>query len=197
VVADKLAAVAPPAGLRETILAGARASRRPRPWWQSPLTLAAAASIALIVTIGLLQGPRLGPGDPSRAQFAEFALRELHGGPHKHDNAPGAVHALAEELGAATALVPAALALSPDDMRRKGCTAFRFAGREVFEICFERDGSWYHLYVMRRDRRAPAANERDPLFVHDDTYAAAVWTGDDALFTLVSRQGMSALRQVI
>ena len=47
-VTDKLRAVAPPAGLREAILAGGRLGVR-TPWWRRPMTLAVAAGVALLL----------------------------------------------------------------------------------------------------------------------------------------------------
>ena len=36
------------------------------------------------------------------------------------------------------------------------------AGREVFELCFNRDGTWYHLYVGERGALAPGGGAGSP-----------------------------------
>lgn len=192
VVANKLDAVQPPAGLREAIVVGARASRRPAAWWQQPWKLAAAiALIAVPLSIALVlsRAPAFGAAD-----LAQFAVDELATGRHQHFETP-AVTALAQQFAHTVHPMPTDVAIDADLLHRTGCRSIQFAGREIFEICFERTGTRYHLYVARGSRaQSPDA---PPTFVTRGEFAAASWSRAGNLYTLVTHGGVEALRRVL
>jgi anti-sigma-K factor RskA len=72
-LAAKLQQVAPPAELREAIMAGVRASQPRRPWWAHRGWLAAAAAIAIIATVSVTLGPMISPAPPLPALTTTFS----------------------------------------------------------------------------------------------------------------------------
>lgn len=194
-VANKLEAVQPPAGLRETILAGARASRLPRRWWQQPRWLGLAASLALVGLVGIglqfSRTPNLRTGD-----FAHLALDDYGTRQHQHNYAP-ALAALVEALGSRPTRLSTAPSLSMQQLRDANCTELQLDGRTTYEVCFERDGTWFHLYVTRLDQGRAPETDRRPMFLEQDQVAAAAWTDGTHLYALVTRAGTEALRKVV
>ena len=164
----KLREVQPPAGLREAILAGSRASRQRRSWWQNPAWLAVAAAIAIAFTVAL----KLHPSGPSAQEFAEFALHDLadSGATHK-----GEQPELQARFANATLPLPGHTKVDADEMRRLGCRTVSFAGHEVFEICFVRDGKSYHLYASNVKNFASGAVEAKALVLAKGRFNATAW----------------------
>lgn len=195
VVANKLEGVQPPAGLRDAILVGARASRLRRTWWRSPPWIAAAA--ALVVAAALPVVSRFTSAPPANAaDLGEFSLVQLATGLHRHATAPG-VAALEAALAATPLPFHTGLSLDIEHLRSTGCQSFKLAGREVFEICFERDGTWYHLYVMRRDPRAGDVPSGPPMFLQQGGHCAAVWATATAVYSLVTDEDPKALKALL
>jgi hypothetical protein len=194
-VANKLDAIQPPADLRDQILAGARASRLQRRWWQNPFWLSAAAAIILVAAIAPFMRHR---GAPllSAATLTEFALTDLAKDNHDHTAVPPAAFAIFEKLSADPRAFTASLGVDFYRMRETGCTKFIVNGQDVFEVCVERDGKWYHLYAMRRSNTA-APPSALPTITEHGRLTAATWSTESTIFTLATNEGMDALRAVI
>jgi hypothetical protein len=189
-VAEKLAALAPPPGLREAILAGARASRQRRHWWTHPAWLAAAAAaIVLLATVAVWWPRAVIPADAP--DLASVALSDLAGAHLLHQAHPGALASVQAQLVHATAPLSRSLRLDRAELQAHGCRALSVGGREVFEVCFQREGTWYHLYIARRGDFAPGE-----LQARGD-YAAAGWNDGENVFALVTHSGLAALRKLI
>jgi hypothetical protein len=94
IVAAKLREVAPPAGLRAAILAGAQASSTRRVRWKQPVWLAAAAAVALLLAVvGTISRGERGAVAPATA-LAELVLADLNVAGHAgHDTASGGLKA--------------------------------------------------------------------------------------------------------
>jgi hypothetical protein len=194
VVTGKLRDIAPPAELRAAILAGGRVSQRPlRSWWLGRAGwLGAAAAIVILASISFLA---FGAREPSLAKLANFALVDLAQAHDEHVGYPPGLTALQTQLSANDRSLAAGLAdIDLDDLRRKKCRAVRVAGREVFEICFQRDGTWYHLFAARREDFAPGTGSAQ--ITSRDEYAAAAWADSKHAYALVA-VGMEAVRRVI
>ena len=196
-VTRKLQDIAPPPELKAAILAGARASR-PRPaWWSNPFWLAAAAVLALITALGV---STLRPTQaPALARLTAFALKDLA---EEHDAHVGYPPEFAElQLQLATTKLPlaapGAVVIDLEDLRRKNCRRVRVAGRDVFEICFQRDGTWYHLYAAQRGDFAPAGGESGTSFASAGEYVAATWIDSKNVYALVARAAEQELRRLI
>jgi hypothetical protein len=200
-VAAKVRAVAPPAGLREAILTGARMSA-PRPGapvrarWRPVAWLALAAALVALLSLVATRWP--GPAGDRPAtltQMERFALNDpysAHTGPH------------ADKLGAFGAWLqdPAhPLATVADvnlgELTAEHCRAVSVAGHEVFEICFQRAGGSYHLYIARaRDFRG-SAGAGVPEFLEQGGRSVAAWTSRGLAYVLMTGGGPDALRRIL
>lgn len=194
-LAAKLAQVQPPPGLREAILIGARASQRSRRWWRNPAWFAAAA--ALIVLIGVavrFGGIRL--GSPSTQELAAFALTDLSQS-HDAHTLPAALAGVQAQFTRGALPLPAHLDLNLDELRRQGCRTVRLAGRDVFELCFQRDGVWFHLYAGRREDFSAGSAAARTLVLARGQFAAASWSDAKNVYALVTGTGEATLRRLL
>lgn len=195
-VSAQLNSLPPPPRLRDAILAGARASQPRRMRWITPTWLAAAAAVVLLLSF-TVRG-RFAPNSaPTAQEFAAFALGELE---HQHNAHLGEPPGLAEvqaQLAQTTTPLPERLALNFDELKQKRCRTARFAGREVFEICFERDGRWYHLYAARVKDFAPGPADPRALLIAKGTFAATAWKNAQHLYALVGDAGADDLKRLL
>lgn len=212
-VAAKLREVAPPAGLREAILTGARMSGNgtansgaeagrvsaKRGWWSQPVWLAAAAVLAVLVSLAAW---RLTPvrGDT----FEEFAVNFVDAGfmLQKH----GAdVTALKTWLGEQRGPLPEALPAKFADLRALGCRTLSYRGQDVSLMCFERDGKEFHVFVARRGDVLGTAGgigknaATEPrLFTHSENkLTAATWADAKNLYVLVSDAERDVVKRLL
>lgn len=193
-IATKLREVQPPPGLRDAILAGGRASQRHRAWWKNPGWLALAASVAIILTVSL----RLSHSGPSAHDFAEFAIHELattHNS-SKHDQPAEFRNVQARFTNTALPL-PNNTRLDASELHRLGCRTVSFSGHEVFEICFERDGQWFHLYATPAKAFAPGAAVARSLVMTKGNFTATAWKDAQFVYALVTDEGAEALRRLL
>lgn len=205
-VAGKLREIAPPAGLREMILAGANVSGSQvernfgqtsgpttrRAWWAQPTWLAAAAAIALF--LGLVAW-RMTP--VPGGTFEEFAVNFVDKGFRlpKHSDDMRVLHDwLAEQHGPLPETLPAKFA----ELRALGCKKLDFRGRDVSLVCFERGGKEFHVFVARRDEVGGAgATDAGLRFIEGRKLAAATWVDAKNRYVIVSDADMAALKALL
>jgi len=195
-VTAKIEAVQPPAGLREAILAGARASQPRRRWWANLGWLASAAAVALLLSI-TVRVRYLGSSVPGAADFAAFAMSDAADAHDQHMGARPELAGLQARFAAAALPLPAHLELDGDELRRLGCRRVNFAGRETFEVCFYRGGYLYHLYATAVEGLAPGAVDAKPLVATNGHFAATAWKDAKFAYALVTYDGPEALRRLI
>ena len=189
-VAEKLRNVAPPAGLRDAILAGGRVSRsedrRHSRWgWMAALAAAAAVAAAVIFTHAT-------PA-PSPGAFADFAINDMvHG---RHGSSGPASASLVGALQAQSAPMPGADAIDFEGLKATGCRTLSFAGRDVVEVCFVRSGADFHFYVARRVQST--GDLSTPSIVSEASGAAAVWADGRYVYALASTAGAEAIRRLL
>jgi hypothetical protein len=196
-VAAKLRAMAPPPGLREAILTGARMSTTAaRPRWRPAAWLALAATLAVLLS---LVAPRwfraAGPPPASLDDVARFALADpvsAHTGPHA--DKLGAFGAWLQDPANRVSTVAAA---DLARLRAQHCRTVSIAGHEVFEICFQRGGGWYHLYIARRSDFAGNAAEGTPVLREEQGRSVATWVSGRLAFVLLTSGGADALRRIL
>jgi hypothetical protein len=190
-VARKLAQIAPPPELKEAILAGARASAvgAKASFWRLPIWLAAAAVVAVLLSVA----PRVGRGQADLDELAGFARRDLAGAHNEHVGDPRALAAVKAQLAGAGSLREVAH-IDVDELRRQRCRAVRLGGREVFEICFRRDGAWFHLYVTPGGGRGDGALRE---WTDDPRLAVAAWSDSRNSYALLTSAGREALRRAL
>ena len=194
-VAAKLREITPPAGLRDAIVAGVRASRPRSRWWSQPGWISAAAAIVLLSAI-LAVAFRL--RTPAVADLAEYAIGDLADAHDAHVGYPAGFEVVQAQLS--TLPVPftraQALALDLSELQRKNCRSVRIGGREMFEICFQRDGVWFHLYAGRRTDFRSTSGDR-PLIASRAEFAGASWADAQNVYALVTAAGPEALRRLL
>jgi hypothetical protein len=151
-VAGKLRAVVPPAGRREAIVTGARMSgggeradggerteRKGAPparraWWAQPVWLAAAAAVAVRLSLAACRRA------PVRGEaFEEFAVNFVNKG-FLLQKRGAEVAALTTWLGEQHGPLPEALPATFAELRALGCRTLRFKGQDGSLLCFERGG---------------------------------------------------------
>jgi hypothetical protein len=193
-VAARLREVGPPPGLRDAILAGAR-MQRSAPWWQSGRALALAASLTVLLGIGVFWNAlRTSPG---AEQLAQGVLAEVSS-PEHAPLALGGRGALKTILGDASFRLVAGLPLDFDALKASGCRSVTIAGRELLEVCFVREGvGEMHLYIARREDFGGAGFEAKPRFREEGNLAAVTWADARLAYVMVSNAGMDALHAVL
>lgn len=198
-VSAKLKEIAPPPGLREAILTGSRvsvgAARPRRNWWVPAGWLAAAAAVAIVATIALKT--RATAALPTGAQLAAFALDDSANHHDQHIGMPAGLNSLQAQLANVQVPLSKGMSLNLDQMRKEHCRLVKVGGREVFEICFQREGAWYHVYVGSRHDFAPGAIEPRALMHVQGQFASTAWADAERVYALVTPAGPEALQRAI
>ena len=190
-VAAKLGSVQPPASLRDALIAGARMGRPKPSFLRSPRMLALAA--ALVVGLGLGVVVRHQQAGAASEAFASFAMDDmLHGHHGGHGAETGQLTSwLADSGNPLTAGIP----VNMEKLESTGCRTLRFAGHDVVEVCFSRQGEEYHLYVARvGDAQAKA---HGPSYVSGAGATVAEWADGRFAYALATAAGESALRRLL
>lgn len=191
-ISAKLAQVEPPADLRAAILAGGRVSgdTRQRRWWNRPALMMAAAGIAVMLGAGVVLWPK------TAAAFTDFAVADakmsaIHGG-HGHEN-----NELQAVLNNPATKLNGKLPIQFANLHETGCRTISFRGHDVLEICFKRNGVWFHAYFARKvdfpgviKNTAPALHDRGSI-------AVASWTDDEHVIVVVSKTGRKNLEALL
>lgn len=193
----KLREIAPPPGLREAILAGVRVSGGAPAgagpaWWRQPAWLAAAASVALFFAVGLALWPaRAAAGDFTAFLLNDAKHSETHGGQGGHNDA------LQASLTDPATRLGGSVALDFQTLRATGCRTISFQGRDVLEVCFKRNGVWFHCYVVRKaDFPSLEAGTAPVITEHGKAYLAR-WTDAEHVYLVISKVSRDALLQLI
>ncbi|MDP2138320.1 MAG: hypothetical protein Q8J74_10770, partial [Candidatus Didemnitutus sp.] len=78
-----------------------------------------------------------------------------------------------------------------------GCRTISFEGRDMLEVCFSRDGKWFHCYVARV-ADFPVVAEKLQLTFRDGIGASAVaWADEQHIFVVASKAGREAIKRLI
>lgn len=191
-VAAKLRAVQPPAGLRAAILAGARMSR-PQPWWHRPRVFALAASVVLVCGLAATWAYRSPAGDGE--QLALGAMAEMSS-PQHHPVVLGGLGSLRELLASTSIRLAGGVPLEFAQLKDDGCRSLNIAGHDVLEVCFERGGNGFHLYVARGVDFPLKDTPGTPMFREQGRLASVSWRDRQHTYVLVTDGGTDSLRQV-
>ena len=195
-ISAKISEVRAPAGLRESILAGGRVSvddASQRSWWQQPALIAMAASLAVVAAVTVALWPK--QTDVSRA-FTEFALTDAgHAG--SHGGKGEQLGALQATLGQPSVRLGEHLPVDFSTLRKTGCRTIGFKGHEVLEVCFQRDGVWFHCYIAQRSDFPTLAVVAVPALFERKGFSSATWADAGHLYVVVSGAGRSALEKLL
>jgi len=193
-VAAKLQTVTPPADLRSTILTGGRVSgAAAAPWWQQPRWLALAASVALMLTVGAALWPK---SATAQASFTDFVVNDARHG-ETHGGEGGHNAALQAQLTNGTTRLGGTLVTNFDALLSTGCRSLSFRGHSVLEVCFKRDGKWFHCYVVRKADFPNFVAPIAPVITDRDRMNIASWTDSTNVYLVVGEVGRAALEKLI
>jgi len=190
-VAEKLRAVAPPPGLREAILAGASVSRAAHAARRWPVWLALAASVALFFGVTVWRLKTAAPMEP----LVAFALHDARF--EKHVGYGGPASELQQVLQNPATRLMAGLPVDLTKLRTTGCRTLSFAGHDVLEICFQRGGAMFHIYMARRTDFPQLAAEAGPRFARQDDWSAAQWADAQHVFVVATAAAPATLRALL
>ncbi len=195
-VAAKLREIAPTAGLREAILAGSRVSGTTEtkvaarwPWW-----VGIAASVVLLAGITAAMWPK--PASAVNAPLTKFVLEDaLEVNKHGGHGAPS--RELIASLTQASTHLSGALPVDFSTLENTGCRTLTVEGRPVLEVCFNRQGKWYHCYIARCGDFPGMAAKEGPEFAASDKVGALTWADGVYRFVVAGQAGRAALQQLL
>jgi hypothetical protein len=198
-IAGKLRSLTPPPGLREAILAGARVSvpdTAKQAWWRGAraqwLGLAAAVAFAAITALTFWPATRT-PGLDTLAQTALHEMQGAHGEPTMADT----LGALGAWLQNPASRLADGLPMELAGVRAKGCRSLKVGGREVFEVCFFREGEEYHFYVGRRQDFDVPATGAGPMLVAQGGMATLSWADERHVYVVAGAGDGTALKTLL
>ncbi len=204
VVAAKLDEVRAPAGLRASLVAGARVTAPRVAWWQRPSMWGVAAALAVMAAVAMgwrVQDERAGAEAALPLAVWEQAVRaDLAAG--FVTTAYGAeMGEFGTWLGEATTrfAVSEGPPLDPALLRRRGCRVVEVGEREVWQICFQRSdtGAVYHVYVSPRGEVDARGLGRAPRVEASGEMGIAMWQDGAHVYLLASGAGMDAVQNVL
>jgi hypothetical protein len=194
-ISAKLTQVTPPADLRAAILAGGRVSGRNQPrarWWNQPVWMGAAAGVAILLATGLALWPK------QAAALDDFALADSRlGATHGHGGHGEATDALQAMLSQPTTKLGQKLPLNFATLRDTGCRTVSYRGRDLLEVCFNRNGEWFHCYIGRAADFPQMARGGEPTIVDKGKGAIASWVDADHVVVVVSKVGRKSLEALL
>jgi hypothetical protein len=186
-MAAQLGSIAPPPGLREAILTGARVSRAPHATRRWPVWLALAASMALLLGLGAMWRIRSARQmDPLTAFAMADARTEA---PLYRGEATNNLHRILEDP--ATRL--ASLSIDYPALRATGCHTLSLAGHDVLQICFRRGGIWFHLYMVQSADFPQIASTTGPHIMKHEGWSAMQWADAQHVYVVASSADPAAL----
>jgi hypothetical protein len=152
--------------------------------------MGAAAAIAIMFATTIALWPR------SALAFDEFALADAknsatHGG-HGHEN-----NQLQAVLNNPATPLTGKLPIDFASLHDKGCRMVQFEGRDVLEICFNRNGVWFHCYIAQAADFPRLAIGTVPQVVDMGSAALASWTDGANIIVVVSKTGRKNLEAIL
>jgi hypothetical protein len=196
-VADKFQEVVPPAGLRESIIAGARLSNAPNPspWWRRTPLLAMAASIAVLIAVGVGALWTTNRAQAANQTLPEFATDYVAGSFFLSQRG-GNLDELRAWLARQDAPLPAEIPAGFSQLRSLGCKTVQYRGRDVSLICFG-EGKEYHLFIARRSDFPSIQGGVAPVFQVRRGLAAATWSDEQNHYVVVTDDSLRALKECL
>lgn len=192
-VGAQLRAVEPPADLRRKILAGARLTR-PRPWYQRPAWIAAAALLAVAGPLAVKfwpagQAPLF--ASISLSDFRTATTQLLNEGPslEKMGNMDVVREHIAGNSQIKSVPVPENLCHCPGGAI--GCAIFQISGQEVTLICFNA-GSAGTVHLFTVDASALKEHPGGPIYSPVNGWHTLAWTSGNKLLLLAGSETQSS-----
>jgi hypothetical protein len=194
-ISAKLAQIRPPDNLRAAILAGGRVTERGKArirWWNQPVWMAAAAGVAVLLAIGVTLWPK------PAAAFDDFAFEDAKlSAIHGHGDHGAATNALQWILSQPTTKLGQKLPVDFAKLQNSGCRSISYRGREVLEICFNRNGEWFHCYIARSADFPRLLQSGKLAIVEKGSTAIASWADSEHVIVVVGKAGRQSLEALL
>jgi hypothetical protein len=188
-------ALKPPAHLKADLLAQGRIVR-PRPWWQRPNWLAAAASVAVLGIAGAVWSWR-----PREPEFAAFRQAMVQNALQAKEHVSFETHSLADinrwlknRYVDTNFDLPVALRDNPTE----GCRVIDWNGHKVTLICYVFNGRDHlDLFVLDNVPFRGFTPSQTPQFGPANGLMTATWTQGGKTYLLASSSGEAVLRKYL
>jgi hypothetical protein len=118
------------------------------------------------------------------------------GSPDHHPVVYGGRGQLHELLASSSTRLAGGLPLDFAQLKDDGCRSLRIAGHDVLEVCFQRNGNEFHLYVARGADFPGNEALGTPMFREQSRLASVSWHDRSHAYVLVTDGGADSLRQV-
>jgi hypothetical protein len=194
-VAAKLKEISPPAQLRAAVLAGSSLTQPATPGWRWLRPALGGFAAALLLVAGVVT---VLPAKPVMdvAQLTAFAIKDAQNFPHARPvgTAANDLKALLEQDGVCLAT---GLHFDFETLRTTGCRTLTDDGHELVEICFRRDGDFYHFYVVKR---SDFANLKPATFSGpktEDGVSFVSWADQNYFYMVASRATPEVLAKLL
>lgn len=189
-IGERFRSVEPPADLRRKILVGARVSR-PRPVWQRPAWLAAAAAFAVALPTAVKYWPVSAPvfASVTLSDFRTATTEKLNTG-HTNFKPLASLDEVKDHLARNTKSkssvpVPGNLCHCPGGT--VGCEIFEWKGREVTLICFNA-GKTGTVHLFTVDASALKDGPGGPIYKPENGWQTRAWIEDGHLMVLAGSE---------
>jgi hypothetical protein len=188
---EKLAECRPPAGLKETILAGGKLVR-PVVFWRRPAVLAIAACFAVLFLVTLLTPPDKAQAK-SLDEFAAEYVATLTRLGHKGES----LDELRPFLKGREVVVPVGLAGVPT----MGCCEGSYQGKNFSIICFKAVGDGLrpevHLLVFDSKDLSDLPDRREAMMSQQGDWALACWSKGGLSYVMARVGNKESLKKLL
>jgi hypothetical protein len=193
-IGGRIRSVLPPPQLTNQLLL-AHKMIRPRPWWRKPASLAAAASVVLlisVVSLWLLQKKGETDFGSLRATMIEASLDMTNHLDVIGLNADELKRWLIEHRGQAGFVLPPGLA----DKGIMGCKVLEWRGHQVTLLCLKFGGKHVDVFVVNQSDLGRVSVGAGPRFGSERGLTTATWRRGGNIYFLAGNIPQSDLRQL-
>ncbi len=194
-IAGRIHSVSPPPDLTTQLLL-ARKVIRPKPWWRKPAWIAAAASVALLISAASLWWLHRS----NETEFASFrgTMIEASLDMRKHIDVMGLDAGelkqwLIENRGHPGFVLPPRLA----DKGIMGCKVLDWHGRRVTLLCLKFGGKHVDVFVINESDLPRVSLSAAPVFASERGMTTATWRREGKIYFLAGNIPESDLKQLL
>ena len=201
-LALKLLSVQPPAGLRDTILAGGKVSRRGWFGWFDQKAwrnftnseVIAAVAVVLVLAVAIIFG-RNEPRDWRNAGALEVA--RIESSQRQLDHMVGDMSEIRRWLASQTCPAPATLPVQVRGLPIYGCAKMNWRGLPMSIVCFDLGGGRkIHLVTIELQHLAAPPPEDIPEYAAINGYMTASWSEGEVAMMLIGKVGREDLEKL-
>jgi hypothetical protein len=194
-IAERIHSVSPPPYLTTQLLL-ARKVIRPRPWWRKPAWIAAAASVAVLISVASLWFLRRS-GETDFASFRATMIEASLDMTHHIDvmglDADELKQWLIEHRGDPGFVLPPHLT----DKGIMGCKVLEWHGHRVTLLCLKFSGKHVDVFVVKESDLRQVSVGANPRFGLERGLTTATWRREGNIYFLAGNIPESDLKQLL